>query len=259
MNELNRHLSEREFHGRDYYRFKATETGTHADLIELVRQSRRPDFQFSLFGKDDVEPADNPVMRAKRRIESILSNRESKTEEIEDPRQYFNFELFIHDKEGKVRSSLSSRTGTGSGGEGQLPFYIAIGASLAATYQNKRTKEIGLALAIFDEAFNRLDSTAICACSDFLKDLGLQVVLAAPDEKRHVFMEVVDTVVNVNRSRNDVLVDVEYLSEKTRKDPPRAIRLLLPWQKVTARLRPWRLGWPVAITSCTLSRKRSIW
>ena len=218
LNELNRHLSEREFHGRDYYRFKAAETGTHADLIELVRQSRRPDFQFSLFGKDDSDVADNPVMRAKRRIETILSNREAKTEEIEDPRQYFNFELFIHDKEGKVRSSLSSRTGTGSGGEGQLPFYIAIGASLAATYQNKRTKEMGLALAIFDEAFNRLDTTAICACSDFLKDLGLQVVLAAPDEKRHVFMEVVDTVVNVNRSRNDVLIDVEYLSEKTRKE-----------------------------------------
>ena len=218
LNELNRHLSGREFHGRDYYRFKAAETGTHADLIELVRQSRRPDFQFSLFGKDDGDAADNAVMRAKRRIETILSNREAKTEEIEDPRQYFNFELFIHDKDGKVRSSLSSRAGTGSGGEGQLPFYIAIGASLAATYQNKRTKEMGLALAIFDEAFNRLDTTAICACSDFLKDLGLQVVLAAPDEKRHVFMEVVDTVVNVTRSRNDVLVDVEYLSDKTRKE-----------------------------------------
>jgi energy-coupling factor transporter ATP-binding protein EcfA2 len=76
---------------------------------------------------------------------------------------------------------------------------------------------MGLSLAIFDEAFNRLDTKAICACSDFLKDLGLQVVLAAPDEKRHVFMEVVDTVVNVNRSKNEVLVDVEYLTEKTRK------------------------------------------
>ena len=107
--------------------------------------------------------------------------------------------------------------GTGSGGEGQLPFYIAIGASLAATYQNRRTGEMGLALAIFDEAFNRLDTAAICTCSDFLKDLGLQVVLAAPDEKRHVFMEVVDTVINVNRSKNDVLVDVEYLTEKTRQ------------------------------------------
>jgi len=76
---------------------------------------------------------------------------------------------------------------------------------------------MGLALAIFHEAFNRLDTTAICACSEFLRDLGLQVVLAAPDEKRHVFMEVVDTVVNVNRAQNDVLVDTEFLTEKTRK------------------------------------------
>jgi uncharacterized protein YPO0396 len=214
--ELNRHLSDREFHGRDYYRFKAIEAASHADMIELVRQSRRPDFQLSLFSREG-EAEDTPVLRAKRRIETILSNPEAKTEEIEDPRQYFNFELFIHDEQGKVRSSLSSRSGTGSGGEGQLPFYIAIGASLAATYQNKRTKEMGLALAIFDEAFNRLDTAAICGCSEFLKDLGLQVVLAAPDEKRHVFMEVVDTVVNVNRSGNDVLVDAEFLTEKTRK------------------------------------------
>jgi hypothetical protein len=30
-------------------------------------------------------------------------------------------------------------------------------------------------------------------------------------------MEVVDTVVNVNRYKNEVLVDIEYLTEKTRK------------------------------------------
>ena len=217
LNELNRHLSDRKFHGRDFYRFKAIETATHGDMIELVQQSRRPDFRLPLFDKDAANASDTPVIRAVRRIEAILSNPEAKTDEIEDPRQYFNFELLIEDEHGKIRSSLSSRAGTGSGGEGQLPFYIAIGASLAATYQNRRSGEMGLALAIFDEAFNRLDTAAICTCSDFLKDLGLQVVLAAPDEKRHVFMEVVDTVVNVNRSKNDVLVDVEYLTEKTRQ------------------------------------------
>jgi uncharacterized protein YPO0396 len=216
LGDLNRHLSDRQFHGRDFYSFKSSEAATHADMIELVQQSRKPDFQLPLFSKEQ-DPSDTPVTRAVRKIETILSNPNAKTEEIEDPRQYFNFELYIQDEHGKIRSSLSSRTGTGSGGEGQLPFYIAIGASLAATYQNKRTGAMGLALAIFDEAFNRLDTKAICACSDFLKDLGLQVVLAAPDEKRHVFMEVVDTVVNVNRSRNEVLADVEYLTEKTRK------------------------------------------
>jgi hypothetical protein len=49
-----------------------------------------------------------------------------------------------------------------------------------------------------------------------MKDLGLQVVLATPDVKRHVFMEVVDTIVNVNRIGNEVMIDTEHLTEKAR-------------------------------------------
>jgi uncharacterized protein YPO0396 len=215
LHELNRHLKDRQFHGRDYYSFKALEAPTHVDMIDLVNESRRPDFHLPLFG-DRSEDASTPLMRAVRQIEEILSNPEARTDEIEDPRKYFNFELYIQDADGKIRSSLTSRAGTGSGGEGQLPFYIAIGASLAATYQNRRTGESGLSLAIFDEAFNRLDTKAIGQCSEFMRDLGLQVVLATPDEKRHVFMEVVDTVVNVNRLGNQVMIDTELLTEKAR-------------------------------------------
>ncbi|WP_028348687.1 SbcC/MukB-like Walker B domain-containing protein [Bradyrhizobium murdochi] len=215
LNELNRHLKDRQFHGRDYYSFKALDAPTHVDMIELVAESRKPEFNLSLFG-DRSGDANSPMIRAVRQIEEILSNVEARTEDIEDPRKYFNFELYIQDAEGKIRSSLTSRAGTGSGGEGQLPFYIAIGASLAATYQNRRTGESGLSLAIFDEAFNRLDTRAIGQCSEFMRDLGLQVMLATPDEKRHVFMEVVDTVVNVNRLGNQVMIDTEFLTDKAR-------------------------------------------
>ena len=215
--ELNRHLKDREFHGRDYYVFRSSPDPAHADMLQLVQDSRRPDFQLPLFAARNADQADTPTMRAVHLIETILANPEAKTDEIEDPRKYFNFEVFIQDKAGKIRSSLSSRAGTGSGGEGQLPFYIAIGASLAATYRNRHTGATGLALAIFDEAFNRLDSKAICACSDFMRELGLQIVVATPDEKRHIFMEVADTIVNVNRSGNLVMVDTEHLSAKTRQ------------------------------------------
>jgi uncharacterized protein YPO0396 len=226
LNELNRHLKDRQFHGRDYYSFKAMDAPTHVDMIELVEESRKPEFNLPLFG-DRSGDANTPTMRAVRQIEEILSNPEARTEEIEDPRKYFNFELYIQDAEGKIRSSLTSRAGTGSGGEGQLPFYIAIGASLAATYQNRRTGESGLSLAIFDEAFNRLDTKAIGQCSEFMRDLGLQVMLATPDEKRHVFMEVVDTVVNVNRLGNQVMIDTEFLTEKARD----AIAAIDPYRK----------------------------
>jgi uncharacterized protein YPO0396 len=214
--ELNRHLKDREFHGRDYYVFRSSPDPAHADMLQLVQDSRRPDFQLPLFAEHRKDEPDTPVVRAVRHIETILANPEAKTDEIEDPRKYFSFEVFIQDKSGKIRSSLSSRAGTGSGGEGQLPFYIAIAASLAATYRNRRTGATGLALAIFDEAFNRLDTRAICACSDFMRELGLQIVVATPDEKRHIFMEVADTVVNVNRSGNLVMVDTERLTARTR-------------------------------------------
>jgi uncharacterized protein YPO0396 len=217
LNELNRHLKDRQFHGQDYYVFKSSYDRAHADMIELVRESRRPDFQLPLFSQDKRNDPSTPLLRAVHQIEQILANPEAKTDEVEDPRKYFNFELYIQDEAGKVRSSLSSRAGTGSGGEGQLPFYIAIGASLAATYQNRRTGQSGLALAVFDEAFNRLDTRTIGACSEFMRSLGLQIVVATPDEKRHIFMEVADTIVNVNRTGNVVLVDSEYLTEKTRE------------------------------------------
>lgn len=217
LDELNRHLKDRLFHGRDYYVFKSSPDPAHGDMIELVKESRRPEFQLPLFANAKSNEHDTPMVKAMRRIEQILSDPEAKTEELEDPRKYFNFELYVHDKDGKIRSSLSSRAGTGSGGEGQLPFYIAIGASLAATYQNRRTGQSGLALAIFDEAFNRLDTKAIAECSNFMRSLGLQIMVATPDEKRHIFMEVADTVVNVNRSGNVVLVESEYLTDKTRQ------------------------------------------
>lgn len=215
--ELNRHLKDRQFHGRDFYWFRSSPAASHKDLIELVAESRRPDFQLPLFVQNsEASPEDTAITRAVRVIERLLTDQTSSTEEIQDPRLYFTFELDIRDKEGRIRSTLSSRTGTGSGGEGQLPFYIAIGASLAATYLNKRTEKMGMALAVFDEAFSRLDTKAICACSDFLKSLGLQPLLAAPDDKRHIFMEVADTVINLNRVGDQVFVHTEYLTERTR-------------------------------------------
>lgn len=227
LQELNLHLKDRLFHGRDYYNFRSSYEPTHNDMIELVRASREQDFKLPLFDESAETEPDTAILRAVRHIKKILDDPQAKTDEIEDPRKYFNFELYIQDANGKVRSSLTSRAGTGSGGEGQLPFYIAIGASLAATYQNRRTKQFGLALAIFDEAFNRLDAKAICECSDFMRSLGLQIIVATPDEKRHVFMEVADTIVNINRSGNSVLVDTEYLTEKTRQ----ALAAIDPYRK----------------------------
>jgi uncharacterized protein YPO0396 len=53
-----------------------------------------------------------------------------------------------------------TRRGTGSGAEQRVPIYVAIGASLALAYgtiHHRSGQSSGMALAIFDEAFSKMD------------------------------------------------------------------------------------------------------
>jgi uncharacterized protein YPO0396 len=116
---------------------------------------------------------------------------------------------------------LSRRLGKGSGGEHQSPFYVAIGAALAAAYRIERDETGGLrggmALAIFDEAFSKLDVQNSASALGFLDGLGLQVLLAAPDEKYGQIAEHVDSIVNVYRDGGDVHIDTERIKPAARR------------------------------------------
>jgi uncharacterized protein YPO0396 len=120
------------------------------------------------------------------------------------------------------RTSLSSRAVKGSGGEAQAPFYVAIAASLASAYfpgHNGHGRPTGMGLALFDEAFNKLDVPNTQALLTFFKDMGLQLMIAGPEDKRATFTEVLDTIVLVNKSldASTVYVDAEYPGMKARE------------------------------------------
>jgi len=119
------------------------------------------------------------------------------------------------------RTTLSQRLGKGSGGEHQAPFYVAIGAALAATYRVERgqdgTLHGGMALALFDEAFSKLDMQNTLNALAFLRDLGMQVLIAAPDEKYALLAEEMDTIVQVYRHGGYVSVEPEYLKPALRE------------------------------------------
>jgi uncharacterized protein YPO0396 len=98
-------------------------------------------------------------------------------------------------------TTLSKRSVTGSGGQKQAPYYVAVGAAMAAAYFPKSTgmEPEGLGLVVFDEAFNNLDAPNTRALLEFFNALHLQVLVAAPDKVRAMFLETVDTIVSVNR------------------------------------------------------------
>ena len=74
------------------------------------------------------------------------------------------------------------------------------GATLAyGTIHHRSGQSSGMALAIFDEAFSKMDGKNRRQMMQFYKDLGLQIVIAAPSEKRVAVLEHMETIVEIDR------------------------------------------------------------
>jgi uncharacterized protein YPO0396 len=114
-----------------------------------------------------------------------------------------------------------TRRGTGSGAEQQVPIYVAIGASLASVYGSANTQDgrpSGMSLAIFDEAFSKMDGKNQRQMMSFYKKLGLQIIIAAPNEKRVAVLEHIDTIVEVDRIGESARATVVQLKERARAE-----------------------------------------
>jgi energy-coupling factor transporter ATP-binding protein EcfA2 len=208
LRDLNRQLAKRDFHGLTY-RFDRKPSAAHKDMLDLIERASCGELGLDLV---PAAGASDPAARALRRLEELAMDPEADLSEIEDPRRYFEFDIGM-DRDGTERTTMSKRLGTGSGGQVQVPYYVAICAALASTYYPDRSGDDGgMALAIFDEAFNRMDTAVIAETIGFMRDVGLQPIIAAPDKERPTFMQFVDTLVGISRVGAAVTVDVQHVS-----------------------------------------------
>ena len=216
IRELNHSLKRRPFN-LEIYQFRYYPNGDMKDILDLVERFSAQD-QANVGGLFDPNLSDDPEhARAIASIQDLISD-EEKQQDLADYRKFYNFEVDILDAEGNKKTTLSQRIQTGSGGEHQIPFYLAIAAALSTTYRLHETTEGdivgGFSLAMFDEAFNKIDMVKTSTCMGFMKDIGLQVIAAAPDDKRAVMAANMDTIISVWREGGAVSIDVAYPQEK---------------------------------------------
>ncbi|WP_421852027.1 SbcC/MukB-like Walker B domain-containing protein [Marinomonas sp.] len=216
IRELNHSLKRRPFN-QEIYQFRYYPNGDMKDILDLVERFSAQD-QANVGGLFDPHLSDDPDhVRAIASIQELISDDE-KQQDLADYRKFYNFEVDILDAEGNKKTTLSQRIQTGSGGEHQIPFYLAIAAALSTTYRLHETMEGeivgGFSLAMFDEAFNKIDMVKTSTCMGFMKDIGLQVIAAAPDDKRAVMAANMDTIISVWREGGAVSIDVAYPKEK---------------------------------------------
>jgi chromosome segregation ATPase len=230
IRELNQHLKNRPFH-KEMYSFEMTANPELKDILELVEAYTRID-QANVGTLFDISyDTDKPYKNALEKIHEVLKD-EGESSLLQDYRNFYNFELVIKDLQGHRKTTLSQRIKTGSGGEHQVPFYVAMAAALAASYRLKEGPDGravgGMSLSVFDEAFNKLDSENTMTSLGFMTDLGLQTIIAAPDEKYSLLSSCMDTIINVCRDGRIVDIDVEFPTLKAKKmlnsDNPKLIQ-----------------------------------
>ena len=201
IDDLNRILRAcPEFTGGEKYRFVATPALAHKSLYELIQSSAFVEASSSpLF-----EAGDDVQKKLVGFLEACEIGADKANNPLEDYRLLFNFDLEIRVGDKKV-DSLSKRLGVGSNGEHLVPFYVIAGASLANAYRIKAGEvHDGAAVMIIDEAFHGFDAQNTYVTAQFLRSLGLQLVMAAPDADVGKLVPVLDSYYDLDRFGSDV-------------------------------------------------------
>jgi len=126
--------------------------------------------------------------------------------ELQDYRNYLQYDIRIHYPNGD-RALLSQINAKKSGGETTTPFYVAMAASFAQAYRlNQPRPSDTIRLALFDEAFGKMDTARTASALQFMREAGLQVLLATPPDKSGSLLASVDSVCTVVRKNNHAFV-----------------------------------------------------
>ena len=127
-------------------------------------------FQLLIFNETNVS--------AERRAEYEKSIRK-----FTDYKTYLVFDLIVTDEQGNEQR-LSRTLLKKSGGETQIPFYIALLASFSQVCRiRNRSQNNTIRVIILDEAFSKMDGERIQESIHLLRRFGLQAIFSAPPDK----------------------------------------------------------------------------
>lgn len=224
LDALNERLASETFTGQTYA-FEAEVDRRYAAVHALATEvARSPDAAQAVLPSPDNGaeggPDNSPLAAALAEITALIEGEENAAR-LADYRNYFVYEIGMRDRAGN-RTTLSSRALRGSGGEAQAPFYVAIAASMASAYypgDRPGDETPGLGLCLLDEAFSKLDVRNSQSLVDLFRAWGLQLLIAAPEDKRTTLTEVMDTVVTVYKSPDlgSVRIEAEHPLETAKR------------------------------------------
>ncbi|MBD8872821.1 SbcC/MukB-like Walker B domain-containing protein [Rhodanobacter sp. DHB23] len=193
INTLNRTLrASPAFSNNERYQFHHEVAPEYRELYRFIQRV------VEVGGEDNLFDSAGEVPAAFRELIEDNAAQRGAASPLDDYRRFFRFEVQIrHDD--KVIGSLSERMRSGSGGEHRAPLYVIAGAALAAAYGKSEAHPGGIGLILLDEFGDKIDAQNARATVDYLRSLGLQLVLAAPDTAQGTLSGVLDSYIELFR------------------------------------------------------------
>lgn len=211
INDLNKILATcPTFSNNERYKFISSVDPQCKDLYELI-VNQSADGTKEMFGAGALQ--DQLLTMLKEAEQGGAKGKNP----ISDYRLFYLFDLAIL-VDGKEVDRLSQRMGKASNGEHRVPFYVIAGASLASAYRIQQgDRHRGAGVMILDEAFYGMDAQNTVATAEFLKSLGLQLVMAGPDADTSKLTAVLDSYYDLTRFGPDVFVEWMRVTEQARQ------------------------------------------
>lgn len=222
INDLNRALSAIEF-GNKKYKFAVNGSTKYKTFYKMFTDPAlsMPNSLFSLGIDDKYKDEINQLFSLitdvgdETMTESELKALRDNMSKFLDYRTYLEFDL-IEISDGNT-SNLSKTISKTSGGETQMPFYIAVLASFVQIYRmKKKDREKTMRLVVFDEAFSKMDEEHIRMSLTLMKEQNFQSIIVAPDDKIETIGFIAEKLFFVeNQNKQNIAI---YPFEKEMKD-----------------------------------------
>ncbi len=190
---LNRTLrSSPPFSNNERYQFHYEVVPEFRELERFIKRATDVGGEDGLFGSAGEVPS-----AFRELIEDDAAARTASSP-LDDYRRFFRFEVQIR-QDDRVIGTLSERMRSGSGGEHRAPLYVIAGAALAAAYGKTEAQPGGIGLILLDEFGDKIDAQNARATTNYLRSLGLQLVLAAPDTAQGTLSGVLESYIELFR------------------------------------------------------------
>ena len=191
ISKINETLSNITF-GNDRYEFIFPRSSEYAQFYDMVT-SEIVDLDQGLFTYEFQNKYDEQIRALFESLTMDELNSNGAINKFTDYRTYMDYDIKIINRDGETMT-YSKVFKEKSGGETQVPFYVAIIASFVRVYT--KTGFAGgdpIGIVMFDEVFDKMDGNRMRAMMEFISSMPLQVLIACPPQRMELLQQFTDT------------------------------------------------------------------